>query len=330
MQNIETKATELVNKVSAKADRFFEAYGKTINSKSEAKSLIKNFSNTSSDAIAEMSAELDHVIHKELIETGEKLLQDYQDKLTKFDDSIGDNKLDFDTVDLIKGALQNMRESAESWGADEFVSSTIDETGEVTYDTRTYHVKVGQEAEEIVVGSHEEKVGTKRVVVGSHQEKVGTRKVKNKQKSWWQFWKDSYVEENVYETVNEYEDQDVYKTVLDYKTIMRDVFEERTEKIEKFSVAVSKLQAGLVTELRKNLQQGVKSAQDYARTEIAEVKKQFAELFDDLDKQIVEKYNELNKCASDQEIKEKELKKNKDLLGWIEQCKAEMEGVLDI
>lgn len=330
MKKIEKKAEELGDTVIAKAGRVFQSYGATITSKSEAKSLVKGFSNRASDAIAEMSAELDSVINKELIETGEHLLQKYQEKLTKFDDEAGEQNLDFNTVDLIKGALQNIRENAESWGVDDIATSMIDEAGTVSYENRTYHVKVGEEEEEVIVGSHEEKVGTRQIRVGSHQEYRGTRKVKNKSKSWWQVWKDSYVEEDVYETVDDYESEDVYKTVLDYKTVIRDVFEERTEKIEKFSVAVSTLQKGLVSDLQTKLDAGIRDAEDFAHTEIKNVKAQFVDLFHNLDAQISQKYGELEACANDQKTKEEELEKNKKLLAWIENCQAQMESMLDI
>ena len=86
------------------------------------------------------------------------------------------------------------------------------------------------------------KIGTRKVKVGSHREKVGTRRVRNPEKRWWKFFTPSYIEENVYETVDDYKEEDVFKTVLEYKTIMRDVFEEKTEQIEKFSVSTALIQ----------------------------------------------------------------------------------------
>src|SRR5699024_232137 len=124
------------------------------------------------------TSELESVINNEIVNTGERLLMEYQEKLSKFDESSSDEHLDFQTVDLIKGALQTMRETAESWTSDDFATETVEDIGETTYEERTYYEKVGQEEEEIVVGSHEEKIGTKKVKVGSHREKVGTRQVK--------------------------------------------------------------------------------------------------------------------------------------------------------
>ena len=65
-----------------------------------------------------------------------------------------------------------MRETAESWTSDDFATETVEDIGETTYEERTYYEKVGQEEEEIVVGSHEEKIGTKRVKVGQERVKV--------------------------------------------------------------------------------------------------------------------------------------------------------------
>ena len=53
-------------------------------------------------------------------------------------------------------------------------------------------------------------------------------------------------------------------------------------------------------------------------------------MFAELDEQIKEKYEELEKCASDKKTKEEELQKNKKLLGWIEACKQEIDEILDM
>ena len=111
---------------------------------------------------------------------------------------------------------------------------------------------------------------------------------------------------------------------------MRDVFEERTDRVEKFSVSVSTLQAGLTSELRMNLNRGVEKAKEFAGTEIEKIKTQFIELFVELDNQIAKKYEELEACANDQKTKDAELEKNKKLLAWIEDCKAQMESMLEI
>jgi len=333
IDEIKEKAESLKDEASKKASRVFEPYGDTITSKEEAKRLVKQFSVMSSDAIAEITTELDSVIHQEVMETGEKLLNEYQEKLEKIDESAGDKTLDFGTADLIKGALNSMRESAASWCSDDFANETVEDVGETTYEEKVYYEKVGQEEEEVADGTEKVKVGTRRVKVGSHRKKTGTRKVKNTSKKWWNplTWFDpSYVEEDVYETVDDYKDEDVYETVIKYKKVLKDIYEERKEKVEKFSVETTVIQSGLVSKLRRSLDDGIEEALKYSSDQIDRMKEQFSELFDELDKLIQQKYTELEECASDQKKKEKELNNNKKILAWIEACSNEIDQILEI
>ena len=91
-----------------------------------------------------------------------------------------------------------------------------------SYEERVYYEKVGQEEEQVFDG-------TEQVKVGSHQEKIGTRKIKNPDKKgflgFMQFWKNKYIEEDVYKTVDD------YKTVVKYKTVMKDIYEEHIEMV---------------------------------------------------------------------------------------------------
>lgn len=111
---------------------------------------------------------------------------------------------------------------------------------------------------------------------------------------------------------------------------MRDIYKEHVELIEKFSVETSVIQSGLVSKLRRNLDEGVEAALKYADTQIENVKIQFSELFDELDDIIRQKYTELERCATDQKTKEEELEKNRKLLSWIEANKNEIESILNI
>lgn len=330
MEAIGEKAENLKENAARKTVGIFGSYGDKINSREEAKRLVTQFTVLSTDSIAELTSELESKINQEVMETGEKILLEYQAKLSKIDDSAADKNLEFDTVDLIKGALNNMRENAEAWCSDEFATETVDDVGEVTYEERVYYEKVGEEEEKIVVGSHEEKIGTKKVKAGSHKEKVGSRRVRNPNKRWWKIFTPKYIEEDVYETVDDYKDEDVYKTVMDYKTVMRDVFEERREHIEKFSVDTSVIQAGLVRKLRQNLDEGIDNALEYAQTQIVDMKDQFAKLFDELDILIQQKYTELEQCAYDQKSREEALDRNKCILEWIERCEEKINEILNI
>lgn len=327
---IREKTEDLTNEAIATSSKIFRAYGETINSRDEATRLVNQFSMYSSDAMAKLTADLESIINTEIINTGERILMEYQEKLSSFDTVTEDTHLDFQTVDLIKGALKTMREDAEAWTSDEFAAETVQDIGEITYEEKTTWEKVGQEEEEVVVGSHEELVGTRKVKTGSHQEKIGTKTVKNPKKRWWRFFTPAYIEEDVYETVDDYTDEDVYKTVLDYKKIMRDVFEEKTEKLEKFTLTTALLQTALMSKMRQNLANGVKGALDYAAEEVENVKTQFSKIFAELDRVIAEKYSELEKCATDQSIKEAELQKNKGILEWLETCMEEINDIIDM
>lgn len=338
MESITDKSEQLKENAARMTSRIFDSYGVNITSRDEARRLVKQFSTLSSDSIAEMTSELESVINQEVIETGEKILVEYQEKLSKIDEGATDKKLDFDTVDLIKGALSNIRENADAWSSDDFATETVEDVGDVTYEEKTYYEKVGQEEEKVVVGSHQEKVGTKKVKVGSHREKVGTRtrsKANPKKSGFFgklKFWQPDYieVEEDVYEDVDDYKDEDVYQTVMDYKTVMRDVFEERVEKIEKFSASTNLLQAGLMRKYRQSIDEGVDDALGYAEEQIEKMKEQFMSIFDELDKIISQKYDELNQCASDQKEKEAELARNKKILSWIQECMSEISGILEM
>lgn len=334
MESIENKAEYLKAEATKKTSRIFGSYGDVITNKEEAKRLVAQFTMMCSDSIAELTSELESVINQEVMKTGEKILFEYQEKLAKIDENATEKELDFDTVDLIKGALNTMKENAQAWCSDSFAAETVDDVGETSYEEKVYYEKVGQEEEEVVDGTERVKIGTKKVKIGSHREKTGTRTVRNPNKrgpfSFLKFWESKYIEEDVYETVDDYKDEDVYKTVLKYKTVMRDIYEERREQIEKFSVETSVIQAGLVSKLRRNLDDGIEDALSYAKNQIEKMKTQFADMFDELDRLIQQKYTELEQCAKDQKTKEAELEKNRKILTWIEACKAEIDGILNI
>ena len=270
-----------------------------------------------------MSVELENMIKSQIIDIGEKYLEEYQEKLTKIDESAGELELDFSTADLVKGAMSKMRETAAAWCSGDFADSTIDDLGEETIEERKYYEKVGEKEEKVWIGEHQEfvrtekvKVGTKKKKVGSHREKVGTHKEKNPERGgflgFFKVWKPKYVDVADYEMVDDYktvdvfEDKDIYKTVQDFATVMRDVMEERTEKIVKYNVKTADIQMGLVSQFRKNIDDGVESALSYAREQVASIKEQFRLLFEELDAIIEEKYDELNSCADKQKITEEE------------------------
>ena len=122
----------------------------------------------------------------------------------------------------------------------------------------------------------------------------------------------------------------MYETVIKWKTVKKDIFEERREQIEHFSVEVNVIQVGLLSKFRRNLDEGIEQAKKYAKEQVEEMKAQFEQMFDELDELIKEKYTELEQCAKESETKEIELEKNKKLCNWIEQKTEEIEEILEI
>ena len=86
IESIREKAEILSREVINKTSRVFQPYGDEITNKSEAKRLVSQFSLMSSDAIAELTSELESVINQEVMGTGERILLEYQEKLSKIDE----------------------------------------------------------------------------------------------------------------------------------------------------------------------------------------------------------------------------------------------------
>ena len=134
----------------------------------------------------------------------------------------------------------------------------------------------------------------------------------------------------MYKTVDDYKEEDVYETVLDYETVIKDIFEEKQETIEKYSVKLSKLQAKLISLIRDDTTENINSTLAHAEEQVKSIKKQFQDRFDKLDKIISDKYRELENCASAQKEKEKTLAESRKQLAWIEQNIAEINSILDM
>lgn len=330
MPEIKKKADNLALKVENESSEIFECYPETITRREEAVLLINQFVKRSGNAMAEMTAELESTIGEEVVQAGNDLIQEYMARLTRFDETADSEGLDFSTFDLIKGELSKMQETVRALGATEAVNSTVDDLGEVTYEKKTYYEKVGEEEEEILVGTHKEKVGTRQVKTGSHREKVGERRVRNPEKRWWKFFTPKYVYEDVYKTIDDYTEEDVYEEVKDYETRIKDIMEKREETIEKFSVLTDEMQTSLMAKLHLSLDGGIQGALDYAADQVGSLKEQFSDRFDELDKAIQEKYAELEKCADDQERSQQELEENQRILDWMVACANEINDILEI
>lgn len=334
MPSINAKVDALEDEALATVMKVFRPLKEILTSKEEARRVIESFSAESVDAFAKLSADIESIINTEIIEAGTDLLKEYQFKLEKIDDTTENKTLDFKTADLIKGALVNMRESIDKAYSGTFVSDTVENVGETTHETETYAVKTGTEELQVKVGSHTEVVGTKRVKVGEHEEFAGTKKVKNhKRDGFWgffKFWEPWEIEKNVYKTVEDFEDREITKEIDDYETIVRDIYEERTRQIEKYSIQTSKLQSALAHTFQLNLDKGIEESLDYAETEIGNMKSQFKVMFEELDAIIKAKYDELEQCAADETANKEKYENNKRILEWLEANIKEIDETLNI
>ena len=104
----------------------------------------------------------------------------------------------------------------------------------------------------------------------------------------------------------------------------------KKETIEKFSVSTALIQQALIAKMRRNLDEGTESALGFAGEQVDRMKEQFSRIFTELDTLIASKYEELEKCATDQDEKEAVLERNKILLAWIEQKMSEINSILDM
>ncbi|MCC8051415.1 MAG: dynamin family protein [Clostridiales bacterium] len=338
MTPIRNTANELRLQAEQESSQIFDYYGDVIRDKELAKRMIRQFSDVSSNALAKMTVELESTIDKELVEAGKNLLQQYQAELAKMDEEImGDKSLDFGSVDLIRGALENIREDSKAWGADDFALDTVEEVGETTYETRVWYEKIGEEEVEELVGYHTEVVGTERKKVGSHVERKTVTKTKRNPKKKGLFgkikiWQPDYIEYDdiEYDTVDDYEDIDITEQVADYQKKMRDIFEKKEEQVEKFSADVAEIQSSLLILFEKSLDLGLKAALHHAEEQVDSVKEQFKNIFLELDSLLLKKYQELDDCTVEKEQKETELKLNRAILKWIEACQREVQEILEI
>ena len=334
MKKIEKKAEELEEEALDKTTAIFNGYGESISKEEEVKELVKKFNDITLNSIAEMTANLESVIHTEIVDAGEKILSEYQNQINSFDEE--DRKkqdLDFNTVDLIKDKLQEMRNNVKTQFSHEFVQETVDETGNVTYEEKREKVKIGEE--QYIAGTHEEYVGTRQVKTGERQVYAGSRKVINPKRDG--FWKNiggwfmgepKYIEEAIYNTEDVYGEEPVYRTVNDYAT--RDVFETKITKTPKFTSKVSDIQIKCISKLREDLDTGIEEALAYSKEQSNKMRKQLMDMLDNLNDIIKEKYEELNNCASEKANREKEIEENQKRLNWLLKIQKAIDDLLDI
>ncbi len=114
MPQIEAQTDQLTENALRDTSRIFDSYGDILTSRDDVKRLIKQFAMLSSNAIAKLTSELESVINYEVIQVGNAMMEQYQEKLLKFDEGTEGEALDFSTFDLIKGALSNIMDSTKA------------------------------------------------------------------------------------------------------------------------------------------------------------------------------------------------------------------------
>ena len=132
-----------------------------------------------------------------------------------------------------------------------------------------------------------------------------------------------------YELVDDYNDVNIYETRIKYKTVMRDEFKEHNDVVIKFRAEVTELSAGLIRQLDVTLDDGIEKAVEYAKVQAEDMKAQFTAMFDELDRIIQEKYDELEQAAADEQSRQAMLEKNRETLNWIETCQKQVNEAID-
>lgn len=100
-------------------------------------------------------------------------------------------------------------------------------------------------------------------------------------------------------------------------------------KVETYIVG-SELAKTFFAPIQKQLYSNSNKAIDYAKNQTKEIKRAFYDRFDELDKVLGEKLEELKNCVSDKETVEKVIKETQERLRWLEDIQTRIQGILDI
>ena len=329
---IQRKAYEKRDDILAKIDVFFSGYDQDYvfeNSK-EARKVVEGFAKCAEEIVYPLSTDLNKLIDEEIRNKGVELLTEYQEYLAQVDANAGCSELDFNTSALIGDKLKQMEDAMVNMTSIGYALGKVEEVGEIYEEDEIYIEKIGTEEIQVKVGSHKEKVDTKLVKVGEHREKVGTQRVRNSDRRFLQFWKPKYVEVDVYQTVSDYEEQDVYATVDDYETQVRDIFEERTRKVERFRLEYLKLQGELLLEFSKTINDALQKTMEGAEEQATELRAYFQLEFKKLDDLIAQKYEELLEYNENLELRRKELERTKQICAWLELNMRLIHDIMDL
>ena len=334
---IKTTAEKLIDEANIQLTKRFKHLGDKIEGRQNALNFINAFSDAAAEVLSSLSAQLEILVEKEITETGTELILAYQEKLEGFDNTVGSD-LDFSTSDLVSGVLSRMKTSAIDYSTSGKKRSQqesdvddvhTDEVEEYTVDV----VKTKKVKKTVQDGVEKVKTGEERVVVGTHQERTGTRKVRVKRKGlfgWIGMTKE--VEEDVYETFEDVE----YRPTYDYVPKMKEIIEEiptveqeTREKIH-YVVPVAELQRRLVTPIRQQLDGDVAELIEVASSCIENLKTQFLNSFDEVDELIRAKYSELESYTQQRDALEQRKSECECMLTFIQDNLKELFDALNV
>ena len=145
---------------------------------------------------------------------------------------------------------------------------------------------------------------TSSIISGSTKKekvKTGEEWIPNNEKKWYKPW--TWFQESGH-----------------YKDIMEDrEYVDGKQLAEKFFAPI-----------QEQLYENSSSAQDYAKKEAKRIKEAFAKKFDELDKLLNTKLEELKACATDEKKAQKKLEEAQSRLEWLDSIQTKVNAILDI
>lgn len=337
---IEKNAKDLIDKANVQLTKTFKRLGEKIEGRQEAMRIINNFSDDAADVLSNLSAQMEIVIQKEVTETSTKLIESYQQKLNNLDSNVG-SSLDFGTSDLVEGILSRMKANAGEYSSSGKIGKQQEqEVDAIHEDVKEEYkekvIKIEKRKKMIQDGVKKIKTGEERIVVGSHQEKVGTKRVKKP--GIFNGIKALFKANSAYEEVDDYEwvDDVEYRPTYDYVPNMKEIVEEfptvfeETRTRTKYVVDTDELRDKLTTPIRKKLNHDRDELIEESTKYINQLKKQFMDSFDEIDTLIKEKYAELEECMKQSDDLEKRKAECKQMAYFIQDNLKEIAEALNV
>lgn len=336
ISDMKTMSEKLIDEANIQLVRRFETLDEKIEGRKKALAFVNKFSDDAAEVLSNLSAKLETLVEKDIKTTGEELIKAYQEKLEGLDSSIGSN-LNFKTSELVEGVLSRLKTTAVDYTPSGKMRAhqeeDIDSVHQDEVETTTVEVvKMKKVKKTVQDGVKKIQTGEERVVVGYHQEKVGTETVKERRKGLLGlFGFKKKVQKDVFQTFEDVEYRPTYEYVPNMKEIIEEIptVEQEERHNIKYVVPVAELQRKLVLPIRKELDEDVKELLVIAQKCIDQLKKQFVASFDQIDKLIKSKYEELE-TYTQQENQLEELKKQcEETLEFVRTNLCELDRALN-